>query len=54
MSKTNSPTGTLRETWVSEEGRTILWGAAVGCKHKIVAGHGGGIRCSSCEGWFCY
>jgi hypothetical protein len=49
-----------RETWIKpgDEDRpyyakTILWNALVGCKHNIVDGAGGGIKCTKCGGWFC-
>lgn len=41
------------ETWSSEDGKTVLWGAEVGCEHEIQLANGGGIKCVKCGGWFC-
>ena len=31
-----------------------LWGADPNCNHKIVTARGGGVKCTKCQGWFCY
>ena len=31
-----------------------LWDALPGCTHDIQAQPGGGIRCTKCNGWFCF
>lgn len=36
----------------SEQGD--LWGAEPGCTGRVVSGHGGGVVCTKCGGWFCY
>ena len=32
----------------------VLWDADPRCEHKIVCAPGGGIKCTKCNGWFCY
>ncbi len=31
-----------------------LWDADEDCKHYVISGAHGGIRCIHCHGWFCY
>lgn len=31
-----------------------LYNADPDCIHDIVSASGGGIRCTKCNGWFCY
>lgn len=31
-----------------------LWDADPDCEHEIVEASGGGIKCTKCNGWFCY
>lgn len=31
-----------------------LWGAKPDCEGKVTAQWGGGIKCDTCGGWFCF
>lgn len=31
-----------------------LWDADAECEHDIENAPGGGVRCTKCNGWFCY
>ena len=31
-----------------------LWDADPTCKHNVVCAPGGGIKCTKCNGWFCF
>lgn len=33
---------------------TELFNANSECKHDIVCAPGGGVKCTKCNGWFCY
>lgn len=33
---------------------TELWGADPECEHIIICAPGGGIKCTKCNGWYCY
>lgn len=34
--------------------REELWNADPNCNHNIVCASGGGIKCTKCNGWYCY
>jgi hypothetical protein len=36
--------------WRNEE----LWDADPNCKHNVIDAPGGGVKCTKCDGWFCY
>lgn len=31
-----------------------LWDADPKCKHRVIGAPGGGVKCTKCNGWFCY
>jgi hypothetical protein len=31
-----------------------LWEADPDCEHDIVDAPGGGVKCTKCNGWYCY
>lgn len=37
-----------------DEGEDELWDADSNCNHNIVEDDSGGIKCTKCEGWFCF
>jgi hypothetical protein len=44
----------LKKKTVKKKIEWELWNADPKCKHKIVYPKGGGVKCSKCDGWFCY
>jgi hypothetical protein len=44
-----------KETCAKAQERDEIWDAKLGCPGIIVPGaHGGGVRCNTCSGWFCF
>lgn len=42
------------KTCVNNSKYEELYNADSNCKHNIIDANGGGIRCTKCNGWFCY
>ena len=32
----------------------VLYDADPNCKHHVVEANGGGVKCTKCQGWFCF
>lgn len=41
-----------RDWWTEDE--PDLRGEDPECQHELVSGHGGGVACRRCPGWFCF
>lgn len=42
------------EVFLYENPNEVLYGGKPGCNHRIVACLSGGVRCTRCNGWFCF
>lgn len=45
---------TCRDAQAQEDWRFSVWGAMEGCPGTLLPAPGGGIKCDTCSGWFCY